>query len=121
MKESWPGVDVVNPNGLVNQNDNVSRIMFACYEQILSCDALAFSPVNGIIGLGVYQEILFAQGLGLPIYEVYGGKVYFAGDSILFYLPSNSDGCLSSLNKWAFARVEVTERRPVGGNARGAR
>lgn len=46
-------------------------VMDQCLTKVASSDILVFSSVDGVIGRGVYEEILKAEILGKPVYYIY--------------------------------------------------
>ena len=58
---------VVNPNELVDQSKSEEEIMKYCFKLIDICDDLVFSSVDGVIGKGVADEIMYAFMKNMPI------------------------------------------------------
>ena len=69
-------VVVVNPRVSLPQGAPESVILEAAYELIKSCDALVFSTVSGVIGHGVFNEVLCALNNKKPVYEIIGTEIY---------------------------------------------
>lgn len=46
-------------------------VMDQCLTKVASSDILVFSSIDGVIGRGVYEEILKAEILGKPVYYIY--------------------------------------------------
>lgn len=66
---------VVNPNGIVDQNLSEEEIMKQCFKLIDICDDLVFSSLDGVIGKGVADEIMYAFTKNMPIYYIYNNKL----------------------------------------------
>lgn len=73
---SFSEVNVVNPNGTIPQDKPEKEIMEAAYEAINDCDALVFSTVSGMIGHGIFNEVVYALNHGIPVYQLVGMKFY---------------------------------------------
>jgi nucleoside 2-deoxyribosyltransferase len=69
-----PG-DVINPNGIVDQDKSEKEIMLDCYKLIDKCDCLVFSSVDGVLGRGVANEITYAFFRNIPIYYLHSNKL----------------------------------------------
>lgn len=73
IKATFPEATVVNPS------KDIAAIsywldkdpMYYPDDQVASSDILVFSSVDGVIGRGVYEEILEAEILGKPVYYIY--------------------------------------------------
>lgn len=80
MKES--DLTVINPRISLPQDAPESVIMETAFNTIKDCDALVFSTVSGMIGHGVFDEVVFALNNGISVYEIYGNDIIEI-DSIL--------------------------------------
>ena len=65
----------INPNGNVDQTQSESEIMKDCFRLIDMCQDLVFSSVDGVIGKGVADEIMYAFMKNMPIYYIFGNKL----------------------------------------------
>lgn len=66
---------VINPNGNVDQTKSENEIMQHCYKLIDKCDALVFSSIDGVIGKGVADEIVYAFVRNKAIYYIHENKL----------------------------------------------
>lgn len=82
IKATFPEATVINPSKDIAaisywlDKDQKYRpddefIMDQCLTEVASSDILVFSSVDGVIGRGVYEEILKAEILGKPVYYIY--------------------------------------------------
>lgn len=67
---------VINPNGIVDQTKCEKEIMKHCYKLIDKCQHLVFSSVDGVIGKGVADEIVYAFCNNKKIYYIHGNKLH---------------------------------------------
>lgn len=65
----------INPNGNIDQTQSETEIMKHCYRLIDDCDDLVFSSLDGVIGKGVADEIMYAFMNDKPIYYIYNNKL----------------------------------------------
>lgn len=72
IKDFYKNVNIINPNGYVDQNKSEPSIMDDCFEAIKkTCDELVFSTIeDGIIGKGVYDEIKCALDDNKKVYLI---------------------------------------------------
>lgn len=66
---------IVNPNGAVDQTKNEKEIMQHCFRLIEKCDSLAFSSLEGVIGKGVADEVLYAFANNKAVYYIHNNKL----------------------------------------------
>ena len=70
----------MNPNGDIIHNDlnNEKEIMKKCLSEISRLDVigLVFSDINGVIGMGVYDEINHAKKINKKIYYIKNHNIY---------------------------------------------
>jgi hypothetical protein len=66
---------VINPNGIVDQTKTEEEIMQDCYKLIDKCNALVFSSVDGVIGKGVADEVVYAFIRNKPIYYIHNNRL----------------------------------------------
>lgn len=76
IRQRFPGCEIINPNGAIEQGRPAEDIMADCLEKVRECDALVFSSLSGVIGKGVYLELLEAARLQRPVYHLHHGEVY---------------------------------------------
>lgn len=66
---------IINPHISLPQDAPESVIMETAFETINTCDVLIFSTVSGMIGHGVFDEVLFALNHGIDVYEIVGNEL----------------------------------------------
>lgn len=76
IRQRFPEAEIINPNGLVNQNQDNETAMQECYKLIGECNILVFSSISGVIGKGVYREIKRAK------------KIFYINDNTVNQLMS---------------------------------
>jgi len=67
---------IINPSKALNQEQPESDIMKDAFRLIESCDVLVFSTVSGMIGHGVFNEVVYALNCGKRVYQLYGTDFY---------------------------------------------
>lgn len=67
---------VINPKDVVSQDKNEMEIMEDCYSTIKDCDALVFSTFSGMVGHGVFNEVVYALNCGKKVYQLHGMGCY---------------------------------------------
>jgi len=75
IRKTFPQHEIVDP-GL--EEDNEEKLfggMDYCLKLVKSCDALAFSRINGEVTSGVGKEVEYALSLGTPVYELAGDSM----------------------------------------------
>ena len=62
--------EVFNPNTqfIFSPYMTEDEIMLECLEKVKECDALVFSSLSGVVGRGVYLEVLQALNTGKEVY-----------------------------------------------------
>jgi hypothetical protein len=78
IKRYFSNVEIINPNGYIEQCREEAVIMKDCLKVIENCNILIFSSVNGVVGRGVVDEYNKASKLGLPIYYIMNDILYDA-------------------------------------------
>lgn len=63
---------IINPRTTLPQNQPESTILDYAYKAIDDCDALVFSTFTGMIGHGVFNEIIYAFNSGKKVYQLDG-------------------------------------------------
>lgn len=92
VRQYFPGCEIVNPNGAIEQGRPSEDIMTDCLQKVRESDALVFSTLSGVIGKGVFHELVEAANLGLPIYCIQQGVIFKANNMRLELLkPPPSD------------------------------
>lgn len=76
IRQRFPGCEIVNPNGAIEQGRPVEDIMADCLQKVRECDALVFSSLSGVIGKGVYNEVKIAKACGIPCYYIHHGRLW---------------------------------------------
>ena len=89
-------VTIINPKNALPQDAPESVIMEDAFSIIANCDALVFSTVSGMIGRGVFDEVIYALNHGKPVYEIYGDDIIevegiLAFESRIYRLIFNGD------------------------------
>lgn len=68
--------EIVNPKETLPQNSPEHEIMQKAYEEIEDCDTLVFSTVSGMIGHGVFNEVIFALNRNIPVFCMVGDDCF---------------------------------------------
>ena len=63
--------EIINPSEVINKHVTEANIMRQCVILVMDCDELIFSSMDGVIGIGVYTEVMTALALGKPVYYIY--------------------------------------------------
>jgi hypothetical protein len=72
IRQIFPEYEIVDP-GLAEENEEkLLGGMDYCKKLVESCDALAFSRIQGKVTAGVGVEVAHALALGKPVYELTG-------------------------------------------------
>ena len=79
-------LEIVHPQHELDRDLPESEIMENSFQLIKDCDVLVFSTVSGMIGHGVFNEVLFALNCGKPVYEIYGDQLFTVESIDDFYL-----------------------------------
>lgn len=69
-------IEIVNPSEVLPQDCAESEIMTAAIDTLAECDTLVFSTVSGMIGRGVFDELMYALNTGMTVYQLDGNKCY---------------------------------------------
>ena len=70
IRQKFPEAEIINPNGTVDQTLPEGDIMQECYKLIGECNMLVFSSISGVIGKGVYYEIVEAYACDVKLYKM---------------------------------------------------
>lgn len=92
IRQRFPGCEIINPNGAIEQGRPSEDIMADCLQKVRECDVLVFSTLSGVIGKGVFHELVEAVNLRRPIYCLQYGMVFPANQMRMELLkPPPSD------------------------------
>lgn len=75
IRRRFPGCEIINPNGDINQALTERTIMNNCLQKVDECDALVFSSLSGVIGKGVFREVMHAEHRWMPVCYIHHGRV----------------------------------------------
>lgn len=75
IQSAFPDEKIFNPATQIPQTMSVEQIMDECLLRVSKCDALVFSSVCGVIGMGVFSEIKRARTVGMPVYYLRNGEL----------------------------------------------
>lgn len=78
------GFEIVNPKDALPQNIPESEIMKQTFAMIDQCDAVVFSTVSGVIGHGVFDEVMYALNKGIQVFCLMGDDCYLVEDKDIF-------------------------------------
>ena len=78
------GFEIVNPKDALPQNIPESEIMKQAFAMIDQCDAVVFSTVSGVIGHGVFDEVMYALNKGIQVFCLMGDDCYLVEDKDIF-------------------------------------
>jgi hypothetical protein len=76
IRKRFPGCEIINPNGAIEQGRPAEDIMADCLQKVRECDVLVFSSLSGVIGKGVYRELLEASQHSVPVFHLHHGEVH---------------------------------------------
>lgn len=71
IREYYPDAEIINPATAFEQQTAESEIMKGCFNLIRKSNVLVFSSMDGVIGKGVYDEVMLAHEIGLPVYYLH--------------------------------------------------
>lgn len=63
---------IINPRTTIPQDQPESVILDYAYKALNDCDAIVFSTFSGMIGHGVFNEIIYAFNKGKKVYQFDG-------------------------------------------------
>lgn len=75
INESKIKGEVLNPSTNIEQNSNEMQIMKECYKMIDECNIIVLSSLSGIIGKGVFNEVIYAIKNKKKVYYIKNGKI----------------------------------------------
>lgn len=90
IKSNFIYSKIINPNGTVDQSKDENEIMNDCFNCIKNCDILVFSSISGVVGKGVFEEVMLAKKLGKSIYYLENNQV-FSKINVEFKVLQNSN------------------------------
>ena len=76
------GFEIVNPKDTLPQDIPESEIMKQAFAIIDQCDVVAFSTVSGVIGHGVFDEVMYALNKGISVFCLIGNHCYMVNKDI---------------------------------------
>lgn len=76
IKKKFDGAEIINPHTSLSQDKPEAEILQEAYDIIKNCDVLVFSTVSGMIGHGVFNEVMVAANSGVEIYQLEGNDCY---------------------------------------------
>jgi len=80
IKKAFPNAEIINPHFEVNREKEEVDILKDCKDIIETCDALVFSTLSGVIGIGCLEEIQKAFSINLYVYELSDYNIYLIDD-----------------------------------------
>ena len=76
--------EIVNPRDTLSQGISESEIMKQAFLMIDQCDALVFSTISGMVGHGVFNEVMYALNKGIQAFCLMGDDCYLVEDKEIF-------------------------------------
>ncbi len=76
--------EIVNPRDALSQGISESEIMKQAFLMIDQCDALVFSTISGVVGHGVFNEVMYALNKGIQVFCLMGDDCYLVEDKEIF-------------------------------------
>lgn len=76
--------EIVNPRDTLSQGISESEIMKQAFLMIDQCDALVFSTISGVVGHGVFNEVMYALNKGIQVFCLMGDDCYLVEDKEIF-------------------------------------
>ena len=106
IKEKLKNCKILNPNGDINFSNcnNGEEEMNLCYENLSSCDAIVFSSLSGIIGKGVFGEVMYANRNDKDIYYIENDEIKKVED-FKFKILNRSNRIYAKINNIEFKKV----------------
>lgn len=100
IKKTFPKGTVINPNGFFSFSPQESEesIMQSCLETIHKSDALVFSSMSGVVGVGVFTEVNFAISLKKPVYYIQNNKITKCSQ-VMFQITDEGDRVYAIIKK----------------------
>lgn len=89
IRGNFPCSKIFNPaTDMDVEGKTEEEIMEFCLETVLNSSCVVFSSVDGVIGKGVYQEVMKAIEADIPVYYIHGNELYpyKNGPDVLFEL-----------------------------------
>lgn len=84
INRQFKDAEIVNPRTTIPQDQPESVIFDYAYKALDDCDAIVFSTFSGMIGHGVFNEIIYAFNSGKKVYQLDGTDCIEILDSLDF-------------------------------------
>lgn len=84
IEQQFNDAVIVNPRTTIPQDQPESIILDYAYKALNDCDAIVFSTFSGMIGHGVFNEIIYAFNAGKKVYHLHGMTCYEVEDFEFF-------------------------------------
>lgn len=76
INSGFPDAEIINPKEVLPQGKPESEILKTAFSVIKSCDVIVFSTVSGLIGHGIFNEVVVAATSGVKVYQLHGNRCY---------------------------------------------
>lgn len=98
IRAYFPNAVIFNPSVDLNiEGKSEDEIMHICLNQVKVSNMVIFSSVDGLVGIGVFKEIMHAKDLGIPIYYIDRDELRYDFNMMANWL-SNSDRTFGRVN-----------------------
>ncbi len=98
IRAYFPNAVIFNPSVDLNIDGKTEdEIMHICLNQVKVSNMVIFSSVDGLVGIGVFKEVMHAKDLGIPIYYIDRDELRYDFDMMANWLP-NSDRTFGRVN-----------------------
>ncbi len=98
IRAYFPNAVIFNPSVDLNIDGKTEdEIMHICLNQVKVSNMVIFSSVDGLVGIGVFKEVMHAKDLGIPIYYIDRDELRYDFDMMANWL-SNSDRTFGRVN-----------------------
>ncbi len=92
IRRTYPDAKIINPAEEVDQTQPEPDIMRWCLNQIRKSDIVVFSEVNGVVGQGVFSEVMYAAYKKKPVYYITWNALHDFGFYELLPIEGQVDG-----------------------------
>lgn len=76
IKSKFQDTPIFNPNGMIKTKGKTEeQIMNDCFMAVKNSDIIVFSSMDGVIGMGVYQEVSLALQEGKEVFYIHKNQV----------------------------------------------
>ncbi|HPE08119.1 MAG TPA: hypothetical protein PLT28_00105 [Saprospiraceae bacterium] len=82
IRAMFPGYHIINPAVDIPQCETEEEIMVHCVNAVQIADVLVFSSVDGIVGKGVYEEIVEAINAGKRLFYIWQDTIIPCNDRL---------------------------------------